>query len=64
MITGKLSTIEQLLSEDNLEGQPGICILGPLVNEIDKMVLDSTMEDINHILYVINGDKRNCYVKS
>lgn len=39
MITGKLSTIEQLLSEDNLEGQPGICILGPLVNEIDKMVL-------------------------
>ena len=64
VITGKLSTIEQLLNEDNSEGQPGICILGPLVNEIDKMVLDSTMEDVNHILYVINGDKENAMLKA
>lgn len=64
VISGKLSTIEQVLRQSHLEGQPGICILGSLVNEIDKTHLIDNQNDINHYLYVINGDKEEALLKA
>lgn len=66
VIIGKLSTIEHQLQQHELEGEPGICILGAIVDYIDKdKVLKQEHErNLDDSLYVIKGSKEDVLLKA
>ena len=66
VIIGKLSTIEHQLQQHELEGEPGICILGAIVDYIDKdKVLKQEHErNLDDSLYVIKGSKEDALLKA
>ncbi|MCJ1667397.1 uroporphyrinogen-III C-methyltransferase [Staphylococcus sp. NRL 19/737] len=57
VIIGKLSTIEAQLQQLNLESEPGICILGAMVDYIDKDKVEQHEAQHDETLYVITGPK-------
>ncbi|WP_154837152.1 uroporphyrinogen-III C-methyltransferase [Staphylococcus sp. Marseille-Q1834] len=57
VIIGKLSTIEAQLQQLNLESEPGICILGAMVEYIDKDKVEQSEAQHDETLYIINGSK-------
>lgn len=66
VVIGKLSTIEQQLQHLNLEGEPGICILGDIVNHIDKneVMVQEHESNEDDTIYVIHGSKEDALLKA
>ena len=56
IVIGHLSTIEEQLASQKLEGHPGICILGNILDDINRTLLNNNEIDKGN-LYLIKGDK-------
>ena len=56
-MVGKLSTIEYQLSKLNIKHDPGICILGHIINYMDDGRIIHSKQTIDETLYVIRGNK-------
>ena len=56
-MVGKLSTIEYQLSKLNIKHDPGICILGHIINYMDDEKIIHSKQTIDETLYVIKGNK-------
>ncbi|AUW63212.1 uroporphyrinogen-III C-methyltransferase [Staphylococcus hominis] len=57
IVVGKLSTIEHQLSKLNIKHDPGICILGHIINYMDDEKIIHSKQTIDETLYVIKGNK-------
>ncbi|MCO6291567.1 uroporphyrin-III C-methyltransferase [Staphylococcus epidermidis] len=63
IVIGHLSTIEEQLASQNLEGHPGICILGNILDDINRTLLNNNEIDKGN-LYLIKGDKERAIAKA
>lgn len=64
IVVGKLSTIEHQLSKLNVKQDPGICILGHIINYIDYEKIIHSNITINETLYIIKGNKSLALLKA
>lgn len=63
IVIGHLSTIEDQLVSQQLEGHPGICILGNILDDINRTLLNNNKNDKGN-LYLIKGDKERAIAKA
>ncbi len=63
IVIGHLSTIEEQLASQKLEGHPGICILGNILDDINRTLLNNNEIDKGN-LYLIKGDKERAIAKA
>lgn len=63
IVIGHLSTIEEQLVSQQLEGHPGICILGNILDDINRTLLNNNKNDKGN-LYLIKGDKERAIAKA
>lgn len=63
IVIGHLSTIEEQLASQKLEGHPGICILGNILDDINRTLLNNNEIDKGN-LYLIKGDKKRAIAKA
>ena len=63
IVIGHLSTIEEQLASQKLEGHPGICILGNILDDTNRTLLNNNEVDKGN-LYLIKGDKERAIAKA
>lgn len=63
IVIGYLSTIEEQLAFQKLEGHPGICILGNILDDTNRTLLNNNEVDKGN-LYLIKGDKERAIAKA
>lgn len=63
IVIGHLSTIEEQLASQKLEGHPGICILGNILDDTNRTLLNNNEIDKGN-LYLIKGDKKRAIAKA
>lgn len=64
VVTGKLSNIEHQLQQLQLDGEPGICILGAIIDYIDVEHLVGSNYSFDDTLYIIKGSKEDVLVEA
>lgn len=60
-VIGRLSTIEAQLTKINLEGQPGICLVGPIVEHMSQIPKANSRDSI---LKILVGEKEQALIQA